>query len=51
MIKSSRLIANPGCYPTAAQLPLIPLLKAGLISSEDIIIDAKSGNLHNTIDS
>lgn len=36
-------MANPGCYPTAAQLPLIPLLRAGLISSEDIIIDAKSG--------
>ena len=32
-----------GCYPTAAQLPLIPLLKAGLITGEDIIIDAKSG--------
>lgn len=42
-IRSARLIANPGCYPTAAQLPLIPLLKAGLISAEDIIIDAKSG--------
>mmetsp|Transcript_27688 Transcript_27688/g.46495 ORF Transcript_27688/g.46495 Transcript_27688/m.46495 type:complete len:381 (-) Transcript_27688:1005-2147(-) len=42
-IKTARLVANPGCYPTAAQLPLIPLLKAGLVSSEDIIIDAKSG--------
>ena len=42
-IKSARLVANPGCYPTAAQLPLVPLLKAGLISTEDIIIDAKSG--------
>lgn len=42
-IRSARLIANPGCYPTASQLPLIPLLKAGLISAEDIIIDAKSG--------
>jgi N-acetyl-gamma-glutamyl-phosphate reductase len=36
-------LANPGCYPTAAQLPLVPLLKAGLITPEDIIIDAKSG--------
>lgn len=42
-IKTARLLANPGCYPTAAQLPLIPLLKAKLISAEDIIIDAKSG--------
>ncbi len=42
-IKNARLVANPGCYPTAAQLPLIPLLKAGLIESNDIIIDAKSG--------
>ena len=42
-IKGARLIANPGCYPTAAQIPLIPLLKAGLISDTDIIIDAKSG--------
>eukprot|EP00172_Hildenbrandia_rubra_P003597 Plantae.Rhodophyta-Hildenbrandia_rubra.ctg5973.p2 GENE.Plantae.Rhodophyta-Hildenbrandia_rubra.ctg5973~~Plantae.Rhodophyta-Hildenbrandia_rubra.ctg5973.p2 ORF type:complete len:419 (+),score=73.87 Plantae.Rhodophyta-Hildenbrandia_rubra.ctg5973:1981-3237(+) len=42
-VKSARLVANPGCYPTAAQLPLIPLLQKGLISKEDIIIDAKSG--------
>jgi N-acetyl-gamma-glutamyl-phosphate reductase len=41
--KNARLIANPGCYPTAAQLPLVPLLKAGLIETSDIIIDAKSG--------
>ena len=42
-IKGARILANPGCYPTAAQLPLVPLIKAGLISTEDIIIDAKSG--------
>mmetsp|Transcript_26126 Transcript_26126/g.26350 ORF Transcript_26126/g.26350 Transcript_26126/m.26350 type:complete len:377 (-) Transcript_26126:56-1186(-) len=42
-IRSARLLANPGCYPTAAQLPLIPLLRKKQISSEDIIIDAKSG--------
>ncbi len=42
-IKSARLVANPGCYPTAAQLALVPLLRAGLILDEDIIIDAKSG--------
>ncbi len=42
-IKIARLIANPGCYPTASQLPLIPLLRAGLIIPDDLIIDAKSG--------
>lgn len=42
-IAPARLIANPGCYPTASQLPLIPLLRAGLIEPDDIIIDAKSG--------
>jgi N-acetyl-gamma-glutamyl-phosphate reductase len=42
-IRPARLVANPGCYPTAAQLPLVPLLRAQLISPEDIIIDAKSG--------
>lgn len=42
-VKTARLVANPGCYPTAAQLPLIPLLEGGLIEANDIIIDAKSG--------
>ncbi len=42
-IKKARLVANPGCYPTSAQLPLVPLLKDKLIASEGIIIDAKSG--------
>lgn len=42
-VRGARLVANPGCYPTAAQLPLIALLKAGIILSDDIIIDAKSG--------
>lgn len=42
-VKKARLVANPGCYPTSAQLPLIPLLKAKLISKDDIIIDSKSG--------
>jgi N-acetyl-gamma-glutamyl-phosphate reductase len=42
-IKGARLVANPGCYPTASQLPLIPLLEAGAILADDIIIDAKSG--------
>ncbi len=42
-IKNARLVANPGCYPTSAQLPLIPLLREGLIAPSPIIIDAKSG--------
>jgi N-acetyl-gamma-glutamyl-phosphate reductase len=42
-IKSSRLVANPGCYTTCAELPLIPLLKAKLIDPDEIVIDAKSG--------
>ncbi len=42
-IKNARLIANPGCYPTSALLPLIPLLKAGAILPGGIVIDAKSG--------
>ncbi|GAX83267.1 hypothetical protein CEUSTIGMA_g10693.t1 [Chlamydomonas eustigma] len=42
-VKGARLVANPGCYPTCSQLPLYPLLKAGLILTDDIIIDAKSG--------
>jgi len=42
-IKNARLIANPGCYPTSAILPLAPLLKAGVIEKTGIIIDAKSG--------
>ncbi|MDR0869275.1 MAG: N-acetyl-gamma-glutamyl-phosphate reductase [Planctomycetaceae bacterium] len=37
------LIANPGCYPTSAILPLVPLLEVGLIEPNDIIIDSKSG--------
>ena len=42
-IKSAELIANPGCYPTSAILPLAPLVKEGLIEVDDIIIDSKSG--------
>lgn len=40
---SARLVANPGCYPTAAGLALAPLVRAGLADTESIIIDAKSG--------
>src|ERR1700694_2644540 len=42
-IKKARLVANPGCYTTCAQLPLIPLLKAKAIEPGEIVIDAKSG--------
>ncbi|KAL9257072.1 putative N-acetyl-gamma-glutamyl-phosphate reductase, chloroplastic [Drosera capensis] len=42
-IQRARLVANPGCYPTSIQLPLIPLIQANLIESKNIIIDSKSG--------
>jgi N-acetyl-gamma-glutamyl-phosphate reductase len=42
-IAKARLIANPGCYPTAIVLGFIPLLKAGLIDAQQLIADAKSG--------
>ena len=42
-IRDAKIVGNPGCYPTGALIPLIPLLKRGVISSENIIIDSKSG--------
>jgi len=42
-IASARIVGNPGCYPTSVLLPLIPLLKAGLIDPATIIADSKSG--------
>lgn len=42
-VVGARLVANPGCYPTTALLPLVPLIEAGLIVADDIIVDAKSG--------
>jgi N-acetyl-gamma-glutamyl-phosphate reductase len=43
-IARATLISNPGCYPTASLLALLPLAKAGLIAADsDVIIDAKSG--------
>ena len=43
-LRGARLIANPGCYPTSIQIPLIPLLRAGMIDlAQPIICDAKSG--------
>jgi len=43
LVKSARLIANPGCYPTCSILSVYPLLKEGIIDKDSIIIDAKSG--------
>ena len=42
-IKGARLIANPGCYPTAVQLGFLPLLEAGVVDTGSLIADAKSG--------
>lgn len=42
-IKKARLVANPGCYTTCAELPLIPLIKAKAIDLDEIVVDAKSG--------
>jgi N-acetyl-gamma-glutamyl-phosphate reductase len=42
-VKSARLIANPGCYPTAVLLSVLPLIKERLIDPNYLVIDAKSG--------
>jgi N-acetyl-gamma-glutamyl-phosphate reductase len=43
-VRDARLVANPGCYPTAALLSLLPLANAGLLDpGADVVIDAKSG--------
>ncbi len=42
-IRHARLVANPGCYTTCAQLPLVPLIKSKAIDLDEIVIDAKSG--------
>tara|TARA_B100000212_G_scaffold342105_1_gene327629 strand:- start:265 stop:1320 length:1056 start_codon:yes stop_codon:yes gene_type:complete len=42
-IKSSKIIACPGCYPTSSLIPLIPFLSQGIMENEGIIIDSKSG--------
>ncbi len=42
-IKKARLVANPGCYTTCAQLPLVPLIEAKAIDLDEIVVDAKSG--------
>jgi N-acetyl-gamma-glutamyl-phosphate reductase len=42
-IKPAKLVANPGCYPTSAILPLAPLLKEGIIDSNGIVVNSVSG--------
>ncbi len=42
-IKSARLVANPGCYPTSIILPLYPFIKEDIIDPETIVADSKSG--------
>ncbi len=42
-IKRARIVANPGCYPTAVQLGFLPLVKSGAVDLDHLIADAKSG--------
>ncbi|MEK7778600.1 MAG: N-acetyl-gamma-glutamyl-phosphate reductase [Pseudomonadota bacterium] len=42
-VKKARLIANPGCYPTAVQLGFLPLIEAGVIDIKNLVADVKSG--------
>lgn len=42
-IRQAQLVANPGCYPTAVQLGLAPLIEAGVVRLEGIVADCKSG--------
>ena len=42
-IKQARLVANPGCYPTAVQLGFLPLIKAKIVDTDHLVADVKSG--------
>lgn len=42
-IRTARVVANPGCYPTAVQLGFLPLLEAGIVAKDGLIADCKSG--------
>ncbi len=42
-IAKARIVGSPGCYPTSILLPLIPLLRAGLVQVEDIVVNSLSG--------
>ncbi len=43
LIRTARVVANPGCYPTAVQLGFLPLIEQGLVDTATLIADAKSG--------
>lgn len=43
LIKEARVVANPGCYPTAALIGIAPFIQAGVVQRDGIIVDAKSG--------
>ena len=43
IIKKARIVANPGCYPTATQLGFLPLIEAGIVDDQHLIADVKSG--------
>ena len=42
-LRAARLVSNPGCYPTASTMAVLPLLRAGLIEPGTLVVDAKSG--------
>lgn len=42
-VRTARLVANPGCYPTSVILALVPLVRAGLLADQTVIVDSKSG--------
>ncbi|MCX7184346.1 MAG: N-acetyl-gamma-glutamyl-phosphate reductase [Nitrosospira sp.] len=42
-IRKARLVANPGCYPTAVQLGFLPLIEAGIVDVDHLVADVKSG--------
>lgn len=42
-IKEARLVANPGCFPTSSILPLAPLMKEGLVDTQNVTVDSKTG--------
>lgn len=42
-IRLARIVGNPGCYPTAVQLGFLPLLRAGIVDTNSLIADCKSG--------
>ncbi|MDR2243996.1 MAG: N-acetyl-gamma-glutamyl-phosphate reductase [Burkholderiales bacterium] len=42
-IRQARIVGNPGCYPTAVQLGFLPLLEAGIVATDTLIADCKSG--------